>query len=82
VSRESALEATQAGYRVGTRDLVDVLNAQQTLYQALRDYNTALFSYIISSLNLKLVAGQLSATDIEKLNAWLDVENPVNRYSQ
>ena len=80
VSRESALEATQAGYRVGTRDLVDVLNAQQSLYQAKRDYNTAVFDYIISSLNLKEVAGQLSEEDIGTLNTWLDVNNMVNRY--
>jgi outer membrane protein len=82
VSRESALEATQAGYRVGTRDLVDVLNAQQTLYQAKRDYNTAVFDYIISSLNLKEVAGQLTEADILSLNNWLDAGNQVERFNQ
>ncbi len=79
VSRESALEATQAGYRVGTRDLVDVLNAQQSLYQAKRNYNTALFDYILSSLNLKEVAGQLNKDDIQSLNTWLDQANPIKR---
>lgn len=80
VSRESALEATQAGYRVGTRDLVDVLNAQQSLFQARRNYNTALFDYILSSLNLKAAAGQLNEKDIITLNAWLDKQSPVKRY--
>src|SRR5699024_11750078 len=40
-SAESALEATQAGYEVGTRNIVEVLNAQRTLFAAKRDYANA-----------------------------------------
>ncbi len=79
VSSESALEATQAGYSVGTRDLVDVLNAQRGLYQAQRNYFTALYDYILSSLRLKEVSGMLSVEDIEQLNSWLDAANPVSK---
>ncbi|TNE84077.1 MAG: type I secretion protein TolC [Gammaproteobacteria bacterium] len=71
-SAESALEATQAGYEAGTRNIVDVLVAQQNLYQARRDYANARYDYIGSLLRLKEVAGQLNPEDIYQLNAWLD----------
>ncbi len=78
-SSRSALEATQAGYDVGTRDLVDVLNAQRSLYSAQRDYYDALYTYVLNSLRLKAAAGHLSGEDIANLNQWLDQQNPVSR---
>lgn len=78
VSNQSALEATQAGYDVGTRDLVDVLNAQRSLYRAQRDYFDALYAYVLSSLELKRAAGTLSANDVAELNQWLDMSRTVN----
>ena len=78
VSNESALEATQAGYDAGTRDIVDVVNAQRNLFQAQRDYFNALYNYIISTLNLKQVAGTLNVNDLEKLDQSLsESENVV-----
>ncbi len=71
-SAESALEATRAGYEVGTRNIVDVLLAERTLHQARRNYANARYDYIASTLDLKRVAGQLSPDDIYQLNAWLD----------
>ena len=71
-SADSALQATQAGYEVGTRNIVDVLVAQRTLYQARRNYSNARYDYILSMMLLKEVAGQLSPDDIYQLNAWLD----------
>jgi len=59
-SNNSALEATRAGYDVGTRDLVDVLNAQRNLYTAQRDYYAALYTYVVSTLELREAAGILS----------------------
>ncbi len=78
-SNQSALEATQAGYDVGTRDLVDVLNAQRNLYRAQRDYFDALYAYVLSTLRLKEVAGTLSAEHVTELNNWLDLSRKVNR---
>jgi outer membrane protein len=75
-SSESALEATQAGYEVGTRDLVDVLNAQRNLFRAKRNYYDALYRYIINSLQLKSAAGVLQEEGLQELNVWLDNENP------
>ncbi|MDF1832480.1 MAG: TolC family outer membrane protein [Porticoccaceae bacterium] len=79
VSARSALEATQAGYDVGTRNIVDLLISQRLLYQAQRDYANARYDYILSMLNLKEVAGLLSPDDINKLNAWMKPELVVGK---
>jgi outer membrane protein len=71
-SADSALQATQAGYEVGTRNIVDVMVAQRSLYQARRSYANARYDYILSMMRLKEVAGQLSPEDIIRLNARLD----------
>ena len=57
---------------MGTRNIVDVLVAQRTLYRAKRNYANARYDYILSMMALKEVAGQLSPEDIASLNAWLD----------
>ncbi|MEM9256271.1 MAG: TolC family outer membrane protein [Pseudomonadota bacterium] len=71
VSSKSALDATQAGYEVGTRNVVDVLNAQNTLFSAERDYANSRYDYIISMLQLKEQAGLLSPEDIVRLDTAL-----------
>ncbi|MGK2915222.1 MAG: TolC family outer membrane protein [Porticoccaceae bacterium] len=71
-SAQSAVDATQAGYEVGTRNVVDVLLSQRTLYQAQRGYANARYDYIASMLQLRQVAGQLSPEDINRLNEALD----------
>lgn len=78
-SSESALEATRAGYEVGTRNLVDVLLAERTLYNARRNYLNARYDYIESLLSLKSTAGTLSMEDIEELNRWMDGSNEIPR---
>lgn len=77
VSAQSALDATQAGYEVGTRNIVDVLFAQRTLFQAQRNFANARYDYILSHLRLKQVAGQLSPDDIYQLNSWLSPQQIV-----
>jgi outer membrane protein len=72
VSAESALEATQAGFEVGTRTIVDVLIAQQRYFQAQRDNSIARHAYIINHLRLKRVAGLLDAEDLAVVNQLLD----------
>ena len=71
VSSQSALDATQAGYEVGTRNIVDVLNAQNTLFRSQRDYANSRYDFIINSLRLKEVAGTLSPEDIARLEGFL-----------
>lgn len=71
-SSESAYDATQAGYEVGTRNIVDVLNVQQSLFSAIRDYANARYQYVVDMLKLKQQAGLVSPEDIFKLNEWLE----------
>lgn len=71
VSNQSALEATQSGYEVGTRNLVELLLAQRNLYQARRDYSDALYDYVIDSFKLREVAGILTPADIQAVDKWL-----------
>jgi outer membrane protein len=71
VSATSALEATQAGYEVGTRDIVEVLQVTKTRYAAERDYSISRYDYILNTLRLKQAAGTLSETDLKELNTWL-----------
>lgn len=67
ISAQSALDATQAGYDVGTRNIVDVLNAQKNLYRSQRDYANARFDFVVNVLKLRQQAGLLNDSDIETL---------------
>jgi len=71
VSQQSALNATQAGFEVGTRTTVDVLNARTLLYGSQRNYAQSRYDYILNTLRLKLAAGILSAQDLKLINDWL-----------
>jgi len=71
VSNKSALEATEAAFNVGTRTIVDVLNAQTNLIQAEKNYANARYDYIIQSIQLKQASGILNPEDIQHINAWL-----------
>jgi outer membrane protein len=72
ISAQSALESTQAGYEVGTRTIVDVLNVQRALFSSQRDYLNSRYGYIINGLSLKSAAGNLSEQDLEQVNGWLE----------
>lgn len=73
-STNSALEATQAAFEVGTRTIVDVLNAQSDVINARRNYSQARYDYILESFRLKREAGVLSNQDIYIINEWLQHE--------
>ncbi len=72
ISAESALAATQAGFEVGTRTIVDVLISEQRYFQAARDNSNARHTYIVDHLKLKAAAGVLSTADLERVNSILD----------
>ncbi|GHA66141.1 outer membrane channel protein TolC [Photobacterium aphoticum] len=71
VSAKSALEATEAGFDVGTRTIVDVLDSTRRLYDANRQLANARYDYIISQLQLKQAVGSLNEQDILDVNAGL-----------
>jgi outer membrane protein len=66
------LEATEAGFEVGTRTLVDVLNSQRDLFRARRDLAQSRYDYILNTLTLFQAAGTLQPTDVETVNGWLE----------
>ena len=72
VSAQSSVEATQAGYEVGTRTIVDVLISQQTLLQAQSSYSLARHTFVIDGLLLKQAAGVVEVKDLQLINALLE----------
>lgn len=71
ISNESALKATEAGFEVGTRTIVDVLNVQRDLYRAKQEYSNSRYIYILNVLRLKQSSGELARIDLETVNNWL-----------
>ena len=70
-SSTTALEATQAGFDVGTRTIVDVLDSQFALYRAITLFYQARYDYLMNYLRLKQAAGDLSIEDLEAIDRWL-----------
>ena len=71
ISATSALEATQVGYKVGTRNVVDLLQAEKNLYSAEKNLANAKYDYILANLRLALAAGTISPSDIVDINNLL-----------
>jgi outer membrane protein len=71
VSTQSQLDSTILGRDVGVRTSVDVLNAQQQVFQTRRDLQQARYNYLLNTLRLKAAAGQLADTDVERVNRAL-----------
>lgn len=72
VSAQSSVEATRAGYEVGTRTIVDVLISQQTLLNAQSQYSAARHAFVLNGLLLKQAAGVIELKDIEAINTLLE----------
>ncbi len=72
-SSRTALAATEAGYEVGTRTTVDVLNSRRLLIQAQTTYSAAKYSYLNNMIQLRLAAGDLDRSTIEQVNKMLTV---------
>ncbi|MDE9613585.1 outer membrane channel protein TolC [Citrobacter portucalensis] len=71
VSAQSSLDAMEAGYSVGTRTIVDVLDATTTLYNAKQQLANARYTYLINQLNVKFALGTLNEQDLVALNNTL-----------
>ena len=79
LSSRSALDATEAGFEVGTRTMVDVLDATRALYESENQLANARYDYIINMLQLKLSAGTLSEQDIiDVSNGLIEVDPKVS----
>ena len=72
ISATSALEATQVGYKVGTRNVVVLLQAEKNLYSAEKNLANAKYDYILANLRLALAAGTIDPGDIIEINNLLN----------
>lgn len=70
-SNISSLSGMEAGYRVGTEILVNVLNQQQNVSQAQQQYASDRYAYVLNLLMLKQAAGTLRVEDFMAINSWL-----------
>jgi outer membrane protein len=70
-SSQSALDSNRLGYEVGVRINIDVLNAQQQVFQTRRDLAVARYNAILNQLRLKAAAGTLRDEDLEEVNRAL-----------
>jgi outer membrane protein len=70
-SSQTALQATEAGYEVGTRTAVDVLLGRQRLLDAQTNYARARYDYVINVLTLEQAAGTLDEARVTRVNGWL-----------
>jgi outer membrane protein len=74
VSAQAAYEAGEAGLEVGTRTIVDVLIAQQSLYLSQREYARARHAFLVNTLRLRQAAGALELSDVQNVNRSLTVD--------
>ena len=70
-SAKVSLEGTRAGFEVGTRSIIDVLNVATDFIRAEQNYNVALYAHVVSRVNLKAAAGILTVADLESINTLL-----------
>ncbi|MDP3268259.1 MAG: TolC family outer membrane protein [Legionella sp.] len=81
ISQQNSLESTEAQFEVGTRTMVDVVNAQQRLFEAQEQLARDQYNLVNSILNLKYLAGTLNVNDLELVNSWLATTR-VNGFAQ
>ena len=74
-SSERALRAVKAEYDAGSRNMIDVLNAQQRLFDAKRALSHARYNYLLDRLQLKLFVGELTIADLTVVNQWLVIDD-------
>jgi len=74
-SSESALEASEVGFEIGTRTMVEVLAEQKKLYRTIRDLYRSRYDYLINSIKLKQASSELTQNDLERINRLLVKNN-------
>ncbi len=70
-SARTALQATEAGYEVGTRTSVDVLDARRRLFEAETNYSRSRYDYLLNVLRLRFAAGTLDGQGLTEINSLL-----------
>ena len=71
ISSQTALQATEAGFKVGTRTSIDVLLSLRETFRSQRDYAASRYEYLLNLLRLKQASGLLTSDDLKQINDWL-----------
>lgn len=82
LSAKSSVESTEESFKVGTRTIIDVLIAQNQLFQARTTYAQDLYAYLTSTLLLKQAAGTLCPKDLVRINVWLHAKGETSEVIQ
>jgi outer membrane protein len=75
-SSDTSLKATEAGYEVGTRTAVDVLDARRALVLAQSNFARSRYDYLLNVINLRAAAGSLDDATLSDVNSTLTQEAP------
>lgn len=70
-SAEIALEASEAGFEIGIRIMVEVLAEQRNLYRSKRNFYHSRYDYLLNSIKLKQASSNLTQNDLEQINRLL-----------
>ena len=70
-SSKLQVESTQLAFKEGLRNSVEVLVAQQVLFNAKRDLLKSRYNYLMNIINLKLSVGILAFEDLQEINQYL-----------
>lgn len=73
VSSEVSLASSKLGMEVGVRTNLDVLNAQQVVFQTRRDLAQSRYNLLMSTLRLRSSVGELNEGELERVNRALGV---------
>ncbi|MDO5103855.1 MAG: TolC family protein, partial [Lautropia sp.] len=68
-----SLDSNSTAYQAGLRMNVDVLNAQQQLFDIRQKLSKARYDALLSQLRLKAAIGQLSSADLALIDEELDL---------
>lgn len=82
ISSERALKAVKAQYDIGSRDMIDVLDAQERFFSAQREYAHSRYDYVMDLMQLKLFVGELRIEDLNAINEYLVVDDKLMRFEQ
>lgn len=74
-SAEQTLYSTRKGFQAGTRNSLDILNAEQGLATAQRDLNRGRYEYVLARLRLMALVGRLDNEEMNRFNTWLETRH-------
>ncbi len=67
----ASYKGIQRAYKLGTRTITDLLAAESKLFNSIRDYENARYSYLIETLGLEQLLGRLNMETINKISALM-----------